>query len=864
MTNRIICCFTLSFLLGILFEKEKSLWFVMIFLLLMIYTSIVIYFHYRSRAWKVILFRGLASLLVFCAGAEHFQKEQEKWNMLDGILKEEDKITICGKIYQKEEKTKQYLYYLTDTQVFVGDTIYPCYGILIYSSNQHFQLGNILQVTGKNAPFQIPRNEGNFNEKQYYQSKKIEIRLYAQEELLISKEKNKYTIFLEDLRQRLKKSYRKSMSTKNAGMMVDMTLGDKSLLENTQKSLYQKVGISHILAISGLHVSLFGMGVLWLLQKLLFPKKVAILLAIGVVYSFGVMSGMEISTMRAILMFLLFMIAEFFGYSYDSLTALSVSASIQIWENPFVLQSVGFLFSYAAVLGVVVVAQMLKGSKREEKTQRNKKEQLERKQRQLNKERQLEKRQRQLNKKEQLKAKRQKVRENQQKNFLKERETPTKREVGKEIQKNGIQKIWKYFIEKLKETIFVSICIQLVTLPLSLYFYYEISSYSVIINGCILPFLGILLILGIIGAFVGSFYFSIGKILLTPVEWMLCANEWLCKKILSLPGAVLLIGKPDRKLLVIYYILLALSLYLLWYGTSKKWMIGTILAFVIVLFLRKNPQFEINVLDVGQGDGIFIQTEEGEHFFIDGGSSDVNQVGKYRILPFLKSRGIHCIKGWIISHADKDHISGLEEILEEGYPIEYLIVAEGMVKDKAAEKLLKLAKDSGCKILSVKPNMKFGTKKLVFTVLHPNSIIQTEVDRNSMSLVISLEYDGFTGIFTGDIGTEQEQTLLEKYYLENISSEKSSDSLCDIDFYKAAHHGSNASNSKEFLNLLSPKVTVISCSEKNSYGHPGKEALKRIESTGSQIFCTKEKGQIIIRPKNGTIQILYLVTRRMA
>lgn len=119
--------------------------------------------------------------------------------------------------------------------------------------------------------------------------------------------------------------------------------------------------------------------------------------------------------------------------------------------------------------------------------------------------------------------------------------------------------------------------------------------------------------------------------------------------------------------------------------------------FGMVLLLREKPQFEINVLDVGQGDGIFIQTEEGEHFFVDGGSSDVKQVGAYRILPFLKAKGIASVKGWMVSHADQDHISGLVELLEEGYPIEYLIVADGMVRDEASKELLHMAKKPGVK-----------------------------------------------------------------------------------------------------------------------------------------------------------------------
>ena len=196
-----------------------------------------------------------------------------------------------------------------------------------------------------------------------------------------------------------------------------------------------------------------------------------------------------------------------------------------------------------------------------------------------------------------------------------------------------------------------------------------------------LPLMGPLLFLSVLGAFSGSIFLPAGKFILTLSGWLLAANEWICRKALCLPGAVWIAGKPEIVLIFLYYGVLIFILYLLWKGAGKKWLTGIFLALGMILFLRESPRFEIDVLDMGQGDGIFIQTEEGEHFFVDGGSSDVKQVGIYRILPFLKSKGIASIKGWILSHADQDHISGFLELLEAGYPIEYVIVGEGMVRD---------------------------------------------------------------------------------------------------------------------------------------------------------------------------------------
>ena len=163
----------------------------------------------------------------------------------------------------------------------------------------------------------------------------------------------------------------------------------------------------------------------------------------------------------------------------------------------------------------------------------------------------------------------------------------------------------------------------------------------------------------------------------------------------------------------------------------------------------------------------------------------------------------------------------------------------------AMESLLQAAKEAGCEVMYVSPGMRFGSGSAVFTALAPNG---SGEDRNASSLSVLLEHPGFTGVFTGDIGTEQEQELAESGDLARYGAE-------DVDFYKAAHHGSDYSNSKKFLGMISPKITVVSCGKKNSYGHPGRKALERIQETGSRVFLTMEQGQVCIQPGEEGIRV---------
>ncbi|NBH14620.1 DNA internalization-related competence protein ComEC/Rec2 [Lachnospiraceae bacterium] len=789
MARRTVCSLCLSLILGILYQSSGQIWYFLALILLQFVAGAGLV-KQKERGKRIFLARGICCLCLFGAGAAHMQTQQAVRIRLEKELSPGQEIIVQGKVSAKEEKNKQFIYYLKDVRVVAEGTVFPSYGILIYHSKGQYQPGNIIYVQGRYQPFQISRNEGNFNEKQYQQSRKWEFRVFSESISLIAANENRYLLFLKKVRQRIREVFVSSMSAEDAGVMANLTLGDKSLLDREIKELYQRAGISHILAISGLHVSLFGMGIFRLLKLMGCTQKLGTFFAMGTMISFGMLSGMEVSAQRALGMFLLLMAAQAGGYSYDSLTALSLAAMVQLWENPFLLANPAFLFSYSAVLGVSLAARIYKDAARERK--------------QAKKER---------------------------------------RECLGIVTKMAAT---------IKETMFVSLCIQLFTLPLNMYFYYEISPYSVLVNGCILPFLGLLLFLGITGGVLGSFLPFGGAALLKPAGWMLGINRGLCQAFLRLPAAEYITGKPAAGWLAVYYSLLLLSLYLVWRCKERRWSAVAVIAMFCLILIRQHPRFEISVLDVGQGDGSFIQTESGECFFVDGGSSDVKKVGEYRILPFLKSRGVSSIKGWVVSHADEDHISGLKEALQQGFSVEYLILAKGMVRDGAMEELQELAGEAGCQLLYVTPGMRFGTKDTVFTVLWPQSLPQVsenmEKDRNAASLSVLLEHREFTGIFTGDIGSEQEQELLE----EDVTARHE---ISSVDFYKAAHHGANGSNSQKFLETISPKMTLISCGEKNSYGHPGTEALERIKKTQSRIFCTMDKGQIRVIPGKEGIQV---------
>ena len=200
--------------------------------------------------------------------------------------------------------------------------------------------------------------------------------------------------------------------------------------------------------------------------------------------------------------------------------------------------------------------------------------------------------------------------------------------------------------------------------------------------------------------------------------------------------------------------------------------------------------------------------------FIDGGSTDVKQVGKYRILPFLKAKGVSEISYWFVSHTDTDHVSGLKEVLVSGYRVEYLVFAKAVEKEAKTKELAELARSHGTKVLYMQAGDTVRSKRAAMRCLYPKASDNAE-DVNDLCLVLQFEEGDIRALFGGDISTD--------------------------------HHGSRYANAEALLKCIRPEITVASAGKDNRYGHPSPDAVQRIKESGSRFFCTIEGGRIRVR-----------------
>jgi competence protein ComEC len=178
--------------------------------------------------------------------------------------------------------------------------------------------------------------------------------------------------------------------------------------------------------------------------------------------------------------------------------------------------------------------------------------------------------------------------------------------------------------------------------------------------------------------------------------------------------------------------------------------------------------------------------------------------------------------------------------LESGYPIGSVLVAEYVQRDEAWQRLTQELEACGVPLVYVKAGQMLSMEHAgTFYFLSPGGDTPAD-DTNSYSLVCRYEEDGVSALWTGDMGSEQEQWLLQGI-------------VKPVDIYKAAHHGSAYSNSEAFLQALSPRAAVISCGANNRYGHPSPEAVSRMEAAGSELFYTMDSGRIRFRCEDGKL-----------
>lgn len=397
-----------------------------------------------------------------------------------------------------------------------------------------------------------------------------------------------------------------------------------------------------------------------------------------------------------------------------------------------------------------------------------------------------------------------------------------------------------------------ALAVNLVILPVMLWFYFEYALYSIIWNVAVVSLAPVVLGAGLCGTLLGgaSLYLGVLRIGAVPAFWVTGKILWFYEAgsrfWLKLPGSRMVAGQPAVGQILIYYGLL--FIFLLAAGRKKRMaVIMTAGLGLGILFLPhgKRGEAEVVMLDVGQGDSFFIRGPQKGTYLIDGGSSTVGKVGKYRIEPFLKSRGVGTLDYVFLSHGDADHMNGIAEMLENqrlGIRIRNLILPPEEVQDDSLKELAQTAIKNNTRVAVMKKGGTITEGEFEISCKAPDSQYTGEPG-NAASMVLEVSWKEFDMLFTGDVEDEGEEILEE------------SKELKQYDVLKVAHHGSKNSSSENFLRQTMPGIAWISAGVNNQYGHPHEETTEKLRQTGAKIYGTQENGAVTLVTDGETLKI---------
>lgn len=701
-------------------------------------------------------------------------------------------IRLEGNVRRMTEKEKSHELELENVIVFLEGRQVPFSDVLVYvmpqksaedqsqtnaDSLSELRMGMGVAVWGRLEQFDGATNPGQFDFSEHYHSLGFDGRMYGDYIRIVDFSYSPYYHFIAWLRKNTAEVLKQICEKDDLGIFQAVLLGEKGELEDELQKLYQRNGIAHLLAVSGLHVSLIGLGFYHLLRRLGLGFDGSGFFAAIVTVSYGVLTGGTAGIVRAVTMILFQILADKLGRTYDLLSAMAFAALSILLESPSLLFQAGFQLSFGAVLAIGAV--------------------------------------------------------------------------------NPIVVRWLHAERQWEKTVVLSIVIQVVTYPMVAYHFFDYPVYGIVLNLLVIPLMSYVVVSGLVGAGIGWGWLRGGEFAIGTGHYVLVLYEWLCQNFQQLPGAIQIVGRPKVWQIIVYvavWSLMLAGMHGIWkseeaqkkkgtidfgrYGLVKRsCLVLAVLVGFVSLRCHRPEVLEAVFLDVGQGDGAFLQTRD-ISVLVDGGSTDEKQLGKQVLEPFLKSRGVSRIDYAVVSHGDQDHISGLLYLLQscEEIRIGQLILPWRGKEDENCGKLKEAAEAVGTKVWWMETGSRIQTEEVLIRCLYAGEHLESG-ERNDHSPLMEVVYGDVSILLTGDMSEYGEMQWLDQ--------EDRIEPAGGIRILKAAHHGSKYSTSEAFLQAVRPDVTVISCGEGNSYGHPHQELLERLEAVDSKVMVTKDRGAVI-------------------
>ena len=602
---------------------------------------------------------------------------------------------------------------------------------------------------------------------------------------------------------------------KNGEIIKALISGERGEIKIELLESFRRAGASHILAISGLHIGillLFSYSVIsfimrrfeWLMLRFS-VRKLSLALSLLPVFFYASLSGFSISTERASIMALAFVLALLLSRGKDFYNTIALAALIVLIIDPGSLWEAGFQLSFAALLGIVYLTPALKS--------------------------------------------------------LFKSKDPLKLKTAPDTKK-------KIVTEWVKGLVFVSIAASLATAPIAAIHFNRVSLLSVASSLVVIPLLGFIVVpVSLIGVLLFTIWPPLGEAAFILIDPVVTIAVYLTELLSQIPFGSFYIETPSLiEILGFYLLIISIWRFMAYLPTWQRdfpyyYAILPVVAIILLIFPRylhsgepSGGRLRVTFISVGQGDAAFIEFPGGETMLIDGGGGFGRDfdMGRVAIAPFLWDKRIRKIDYMLLSHAQRDHMQGLD-FLVQNFPVgEFWWNGRGRLGELGVT-LKARGVNSFLVDASTTTKVIGGVSVEFLSPIPPNKPAELNsegdillsagkpppLDINENSVVVKLSYGDKSFLFTGDIGAEAEGLIIE-----SLRSSTRGLNPLKADILKAPHHGSRFSSTSAFLKEVSPEYVVVSAGYRNYFGFPHTETLGRYNNIKASTLRTDLSGAI--------------------
>lgn len=675
------------------------------------------------------------------------------------------------------------------------------YRIVVFGYDGDVRAGTGVTADGMLTLPEKPSNPGGFDFLTYYNSKGILFIFDAENMLFDSKSHNYCLDWANTVKNWGIGQLKKICDKKTASIYEGILFGNRRAVDAASRRLYQVSGIAHILAVSGLHISVVSGLIYLILRGLNVPFWLSSLFSVLGAVFYGAMAGFGMASVRAVIMLGVSILGQRLGKAYDMLTGLGMAVFLMLVYNPMSIRDQSFILSVCAVSGVCLGIKVMCLIMR-------------------------------------------------------------KKRIKKYFKRHRlIRRLAEGFIMSLCVNIVTFPVIAYMYFEIPLYSFilnvFVVPLMTVVVYA---GFLGIFL--SAVSVFAGRLVIASGGLLLNMFEQLAKLFLELPFSVINTgkPSIwfiifyylvlIVVLALSDNKICEAVFLRMRFKL------NRRNWRrLRAILSLgICILFLAVTICVRILInreqlvfLDVGQGDGIIVSTPRGTVIVIDGGSTSesAEDLAEYTLKPALKALGMADVDFWAVTHGDTDHVSGLMYILENyemaNIRIDCILMARYGGNSEKLEEIRQLAEENGVDMIYLNAGDKIKDGSAEIVCCHPDKGFVSD-GTNDASLALGYLSADLSCLFTGDMSA----TSLD-YMLTKNSALLQREYMC----LKVPHHGSKTSMYEPLYDLIKGQTAVVSCGKDNSYGHPHNEVLDKLKQYGCSIYRTDESGAVCIYIRNG-------------